>query len=124
MAAPCVLMYNLEGEAARKLASVLAPLGLRVRQVAPEQYGAPLALLAAGRGERGEAAPPLGEPMLVFCGVAEGTLDRALAALRRPDVPRVGLKAVLTPSNAMWDARRLHAALAEERQAFQSAQKR
>ena len=54
------------------------------------------------------------EPMLVMCGLDEAALNAFLTALRYAPLPPIPLKAVLTPTNAAWNALTLHRELSRE----------
>jgi len=102
-----------------QMAGVLAAQGLRVKRVGPGDLSRTVGELAGLPGP--ETAPePAGdglkEPAVIFCGVTEQTLDRALTALRRARYR--GLKAVLTEHNKDWPLGRLFAELLRERAAI------
>ena len=113
-----VLMYNCSGPEFAKLRQIFAMLRLRMRPVTPDRYHLPLADLAAGRGEPGEAAEAVPEAMLVFCGIDDALLNQVLAVLRSAQLPPIPLKAVLTDTNREWDTVQLHAELCRERDAL------
>ena len=117
-----VLMYNCSGDKFSKLKQIFAMLRLRMRVVEPDRYHIPLEELAQGKGEPGEAAEPLEEPMLVFCNVGQALLDQVLEIIRLSKLPPIPLKAVLTESNRTWNTLELHAELCKEREAI-AAQK-
>ncbi|NBI10088.1 DUF3783 domain-containing protein [Colidextribacter sp. OB.20] len=112
-----VLMYNCSGEKFFKLKQIFAMLRLRMRPVEPECYHLPLGELAEGKREPGEAAEPVPEAMLVFCGVGQALLDQVLEVIRVANLPPIPLKAVLTDTNRSWDTRQLYAELMKEREA-------
>ena len=82
----------------------------------------PLEELAKGKGEPGETAEPLPEPMLVFCYLPQALLHQVLEVIRVANLPPIPLKAVLTETNRAWDTKQLHAELLQEREAI-AAQK-
>ena len=69
-------MYNCAGEEFSKLRQIFAMLRLRMRVVGPDRYHIPLEELAQGKGDPGEAADTLPEPMLVFCGLGQAKMTR------------------------------------------------
>ena len=77
-----VLMYNCSGEQFSKLKQIFAMLRLRMRVVEPDRYHIPLEELSRGKGEPGEAAEPLPEAMLVFCGLGQALLNQVLEVIR------------------------------------------
>ena len=110
-----VLLYNCSGEKFSKLKQIFAMLRLRMRVVGPDRYHISLEELAQGKGEPGEAAQPLPESMLVFCGMGQ-------EVIRVANLPPIPLKAVLTETNRQWNTIQLHEELCKEREAM-AAQK-
>lgn len=117
-----ILMYNCSGEEFSRLRQIFAMLRLRMRVVGPDRYHVPLEELAKGKGEPGETAEPLPEPMLVFCYLPQALLHQVLEVIRVANLPPIPLKAVLTETNRTWDTKQLHAELLQEREAI-AAQK-
>ncbi len=118
MSRPAILLYDPVGSPwAGKLKQLCAVQGLRLRPVADADLGRPVGVLAAGMAPTGEvpSVPPLPEPVLVLCNLTGAQLDRLLAGLRRLEVPRSVLKAVLTPHNALWTFAALYEELCRER---------
>lgn len=122
MAKPVLLLYDpLASAWAPKLKQYCAIQGLRLRPVEASDLGRSVGALAQGLSPAGDvpAAPSVPEPMLIFCSLSNAQLDRLLAALRRMEVPRSVLKAVLTPDNAGWPLSALYQELCRERQALE-----
>ena len=117
-----ILMYNCSGDKYSKLKQIFAMLRLRMRVVEPDRYHVSLLDLSQGRGEPGEAAEPLGEPMLVFCYMSQALLNQVLEVIRLAKLPPIPLKAVLTDTNQTWNTLQLHEELLREREAI-AAQK-
>lgn len=119
---PVVLFYNPDRETERSIALLCMRLKIKIRKVAPVQYLQPLGALL-GMDET-EALPGIYEgkgfpdQMLVFHGFNDGLLDRFLQEYRRARIPRIGLKAVVTPHNIHWDSIRLHQELMQEEAAM------
>ena len=120
MKQPVLLMYNLSGERARAISMAAMRLKIRVRRVASEEYGLPLAILCGLEAEAPEAVQvqPFEDEMLVMALFPAGMMNAFLQAMRRMGVAPVALKAVLTPTNAAWDSVRLHEELSREREAI------
>ena len=112
-----VLMYNCSGEEFSKLKQIFAMLRLRMRVVGPDRYHISLEELAQGKGEPGEAAQPLPESMLVFCGMGQALLNQVLEVIRVAKLPPIPLKAVLTETNREWNTMQLYEELLREREA-------
>lgn len=112
-----ILAFGCEG-IAPLLQMTFASCGAAVELVPEEAQGLTLGALAeaetlprAAKGER------VGEPMLVFCGVADARMDGLLAAMQRTGL-RIPYKAVLTAKNRAWKPARLLAELRRERAAL------
>lgn len=114
-----LLIFNLPDGEITKLRGLCVPLGLRVKAVPPESFTLPMGAML-GMPAASADAPAAGgsftEPMLLMCNLTEDQFNRLLSLLRGPGLPRIPLKAVLTPHNVGWNALQLHAALNEERE--------
>ncbi len=120
---PAVLLFAMGAERAGGWRGAAEKLRIRVREVSPAEYGLPLGRLAAKEPE-GALAPLLAalpEPMLVMAGFSAELMDAYLRETRAAGAQPVALKAVLTPTNAAWDARRLYGELSRERDALEAA---
>ena len=118
MEKPQILCYALSMPAEMALAKLARRLGIVLRNVPVASYTLPLAGVAAGLSPRRPyEGQPLAEPMLVFVNMPEVRLRQFLAAMRE-EGPRVSLKAVLTPHNAVWSAEELYRELCRERAAL------
>ena len=69
MTGETVLMYNCSGPEWAKLRQIFLMLRVRIRQVAPEQYGLTLEELLSRSEESRPVEESFLEPMLVFCGL-------------------------------------------------------
>lgn len=116
-----VLSFNLTDDQNRILRSLCESLGLNCKVVPPEGFALPIGAMAgiplSARHIRGNEHN-FSEPMLVMCNLDQMHFDRFLTALRRSPLPPIGLKAVLTPTNAAWSACQLYEELCREREAF------
>lgn len=88
MTGETVLMYNCSGPEWAKLRQIFLMLRVRIRQVAPEQYGLTLEELLSRSEESRPVEESFLEPMLVFCGLAQGRLDQILTTMNRAGLPR------------------------------------
>lgn len=118
-----VLYYNPEvSSKVMKLKGVLVRMGVRIRNVAPEQVLQPVGTLAGISGyERPENGavqetelPAIPDEMLVMHGFTGRRIDELLLGLRKAGVPKAELKAVVTESNAGWTFYHLYEEIKEE----------
>ena len=98
----------------------VAPLGIEVVSVPRADYGKTMAVLAGLEREKVPSGPdsglPLGGRMMVLVGLTD-KVEQVLPLLRSAGAGC--LKAVLTPNNRTWNARRLYGELSREHRAFQ-----
>lgn len=113
-----VLFYSPDPILALRAGKVFASLGVAVKTVAAAQMGQTLGALLELKGHAvNPSAPSLpapARPVLVMSGFSRPRMDALLAALREGDVPPIGLKAVVTPTNLTWTFGALCAELARE----------
>ena len=121
MAEPLLLTYNLDPLTEGGLIALCRRQGIRLRPVRQDEYALPIGALAgipvAGSG-KGEAAPAFDDEMLVMCHMLSDRLDAFLQGMRDLGIPRIALKAVLTPSNVAWNSVQLRDELAREHAAM------
>lgn len=121
---PQVLLFSfLPEERTMRIIRYLTAQGISVRTVCTEDFGETLGYLFSlpgfeQRSARAFAASSVPE-MLVMHGFNQETLDAFLRFFREEGVRRVELKAVLTPTNAVWTAAELSRHLTAERDALQ-----
>ena len=84
MTGETVLMYNCSGPEWAKLRQIFLMLRVRIRQVAPEQYGLTLEELLSRSEESRPVEESFLEPMLVFCGSGPSGSDPDHDEPRRP----------------------------------------
>ncbi len=121
MAEPLVLTYNLDDVTAERFAALCRRQQIRCRAVRHDEYALPIGALAGipvARAQKAAAAGGFGDPMLVMCHMLGDQLDAFLRGMRDEGLPRVALKAVLTPSNVTWNSCRLRDELAREHAAM------
>jgi len=127
-----VLLYNIEGDKARKLKMIFVQNGMKIRTVAEEEYGLPMGVLTGVLTEEEAANPPediewpdvtdesgITEEMLVLKGIFGKRLDILLAAMRRMKVV-IPLKAVVTETNAYWNSLQLYHEIKKEHEVMTS----
>ncbi|BDF33294.1 hypothetical protein CE91St61_13690 [Lachnospiraceae bacterium] len=92
-------------------------LGYKVRHVEKEEYHVPIGVLAGADKMEDERPVFEGEgfsdEMLVMNAESEEMMDKALFLMRKEGV-KVGLKAMLTPSNREWTSTALHDEIQKE----------
>lgn len=118
-----MLCYNLQGEKAAQIKLLAMRLRVRIREVAPGEYGETLASLCGMEPTAGTA--PAGEPfadeMLVLANFTSAQLNEFLGGFRHAHIQPVSLKAVLTDTNMRWHSQALHRELTEEHKAMRAA---
>ena len=124
MAKPLLLTYNLTPGTAAGLGRICRDLGIRVREVDRDEYALPIGTLAGipvarPSNDKAAASPPFGDEMLVMCHMMSNELDAFLRAMREAGMPRIDLKAVLTPMNVLWNSTDLHSELSREHASMQ-----
>ena len=120
MAVETVLMYNCSGEQWPMLRQIFLMLRLRIRPVEADQYGLTLEDLLGRSEEKAPVEEEFSDPMLVFCNLPHEKLDHLLTAMGRAGLPRIALKAMLTPTNRTWTSQQLWTELRREHEAMQA----
>ena len=120
MAVETVLMYNCDDEQWAKLRQIFLMLRVRIRPVEADQYGLTLEDLLGRSEEKAPVEEEFSAPMLVFCNLPHEKLDHLLTAMGRAGLPRIALKAMLTPTNRTWTSQQLWTELRREHEAMQA----
>lgn len=124
---PQILLYNITNEEQKKkIKALILRLKIRARIVEKDRYIEPIGSLAGmdidtmqDPSDRSFAETPEGDmtdfsdEMLIFCFLSDGLLNQMLQGLRKSGV-YIPLKAVLTPSNCMWNSYMMHREIAKE----------
>ena len=101
-----------------KLKGVLVRMGVRIKNITPEQVTQTVGYLAGIEGypesEMPEVLPVIEEEMLVMRGFTSRRMDELLMNLRKAGVPKIALKAVVTESNCGWSFYHLYEEIREE----------
>lgn len=114
-----VLLYNFANtQKGRKIKFVLVRMGIRIKNIEKKDYLKPIGALAGisgidGAGPEYDSEGFLDE-MLVMSHFTEKQLDEMLARFRKENIPRIDLKAVITPSNLTWNSLELYEELKKE----------
>lgn len=122
-----ILLYHLPEETAKARRGVCLRMGIRVREIPPEQYHLPLGCLAGLPGfepaEGDVSAQPCSiedvSEMVVLKNFTSRRMDELFRQWRKAGLPPIALKAALTPHNANWDSVTLYRELLQEHQAMQ-----
>lgn len=99
--------------------SVLVRMGIRIRNIGPEQVLESVGYLAGmdgyeAAGDAPEILPEIPVEVMVLRQFSNPRLDELLVSLRKAGVPRIELKAVLTEHNSGWTFYHLYEELKEE----------
>ena len=104
--------------------SVLGRMGVKIRNVAPDQVMESVGYLAGVPGfekrevlqqpEAEEKIPQITEQMLVMKDFTSRRIDTLLLNLRKAKVPKINLKAIVTEQNAGWSFYHLYEEIGEE----------
>jgi hypothetical protein len=111
-----ILSFNLSEPANGMLSVLCDGLGLRLSVVPKADFARPLGTLLGLPCAQpvADSAADFDDPMLVMCNLDETQFNAFLQALRYSGLPRIDLKAVLTPTNIAWNAAALHDELTRE----------
>ncbi|MDO4269119.1 MAG: DUF3783 domain-containing protein [Eubacteriales bacterium] len=115
-----VLYYTpQQSEKVVKLKGVLVRMGIRIKNIGPDQVtetvGSLLGIRDCGaEQEKAAELPVLEEEMLVMHKFSGRRLDELLHNLRKAGVPKIELKAVVTETNIDWTFSRLYEEIRKE----------
>lgn len=118
-----VLLYNFnDPDRLRKIKSVLLCMKARVKVVLPEQFDQPIGAVA-GLIDVALTEPvdtgSFTEEMVVIHRFSSRRIDELLVRLRKAGLGNIPYKAVLTGTNASWNAVQLRDELQQEHEAIQ-----
>lgn len=121
-----VLYYTPEQSVkVTKLKGVLVRMGIRIKNIQPEQVTQTVGSLVGLDGYEarelaaGEMLPRIEEEILVMHRFTNRRIDELLLNLRKAGVPRIELKAIVTESNCPWTFYQLYEELKEEHDKMQ-----
>lgn len=121
-----VLYYTPEqSPKVAKLKGVLVRMGVRIKNITPDQVTQQVGYLAGLDGYKaqewpeGEELPVIGEEVLVMHRFGSRRIDELLLNLRKAGVPKIELKAIVTESNCPWTFYQLYEELKEEHEKMQ-----
>lgn len=113
------LLYNLnQSEQGKKIKFILIQMGIRIKNIAPEDYLKPVGALAGIPGFEPSDTVYEGEgfleEMMVLKDFTERQLDEMMFRFRKEKVEKVNLKAVITPTNQTWNSLKLYEEIKKE----------
>lgn len=124
-----VLYYNPKAAGhTAKLKGVLVRMGVRIKNIAPDQVIQKVGYLAGIPGYEEEVCaadteiPVIEEEILVMKNFTGRRIDELLLNLRRAGVPKIDLKAIVTESNCSWTFYHLYEEIKEEHRAMAAPQ--
>lgn len=113
---PTVLLYNFTDKKRRnKINTFCAMQGIRVKLVDKTSYGRPILSLLENVAEEQlsvDETSDFSDEMLVMCGL--GSQMNAFLAYLRKEKVIIPLKAMLTPTNQLWNSAQLYAEIRQE----------
>ena len=118
-----VLYYNPDQSPyASKLKGVLVRMGIRIKNIAPEQTGELVGTLAGMPGFAADLTdtadhnpiPQIPEEILVMKNFTGRRIDALLLNLRKAGIPKIALKAVITEQNSRWTFYQLYEEIKKE----------
>lgn len=117
-----------------KLKGVLIRMGIRIKNISPEQINQKVGYLAGMPGftetvedasqreeklsQSEEEALSIPEEMLVMKNFTSRRIDELLTNFRKAGVPKIALKAVITEQNSQWTFYQLYGELKSEHAAM------
>ncbi len=127
-----LLIYHMEEARRQILENLCRSMDIEPVKVDEISHRAPICILsgnadmktlAAGAADPGSQMPsgPITEEMIVMCGFTKTQFDILLDSLKMAGL-RIGLKAVETPTNSLWNGEMLQNELCREREAFRRRQ--
>lgn len=106
-----------------KLKGVLVTMGIRIKNIAPQQVTQLVGYLAGMEGFEEQTStdpvPFIEEEILVMKQFTGDRIDELLFKLRKAGVPKIELKAVVTESNSKWTFYKLYEEIKEEHDTMQ-----
>ena len=105
---PQILLYNITNEDQKKKIKALL-LRLAGMDIDQDKDSSDRNTCETQEGDMTDFS----DEMLIFCFLSDGLLNQMLQGLRKAGV-YIPLKAVLTPSNCMWNSYMIHREIAKE----------
>jgi len=109
-----VLLFNFDENRLPLVKRAVMPLKTGIKVVEKKNFNQVLGYLAEISGFQvieGEAEETFDDEMLVMSGFTRNDIDELIRSLKKHGVGRVDLKAIVTPTNSLWDCVRLYKAV-------------
>ena len=109
-----VLLFNFDENRLPLVKRAVMPLKTGIKVVDKKDFNQVLGYLAEISGFQvieGEAEETFDDEMLVMSGFTRNDIDELIRSLKKHGVGRVDLKAIVTPTNSLWDCVRLYKAV-------------
>ena len=109
-----VLLFNFDENRLPLVKRAVMPLKTGIKVVEKKNFNQVLGYLAEISGFQvieGEAEETFDDEMLVISGFTRNDIDELIRSLKKHGVGRVDLKAIVTPTNSLWDCVRLYKAV-------------
>ena len=100
-----------------RLKAVLVRMGIRIKNITPDQTGQTIGYLAGIEGFEEQTSaeyPMVEEEILVMKNFSSRKIDELLMNLRRSGISKIALKAVITDTNSKWSFYELYQELKKE----------
>lgn len=122
-----LLLFNVPEALKKSIENLCLLQEIIVKEIEPTQFGMPLGVLAGVVEHTGAVVAPadksITDEILLFVNFDQESLTDFLARYRAAGIPKVNLKAGLTPNNVSWDVYMLHEELLEEHAAMSKLKK-
>ena len=109
-----VLLFNFDENRLPLVKRAVMPLKTGIKVVEKKNFNQVLGYLAEISGFQViecEAEETFDDEMLVMSGFTRNDIDELIRSLKKHGVGRVDLKAIVTPTNSLWDCVRLYKAV-------------
>ncbi len=123
-----LILCNMENHPAVPFLKMYCAANKQVlHHLTKEEYKTPLGILAFGKlnpmfappiSPKADTSGDFSEPMLLFAGMDQEAVSSLIDQMNALHLPKIPLKAVVTPINASWTAPMLYAALLDEIKGF------
>ena len=117
-----VLLFNFDENRLPLVKRAVMPLKTGIKVVEKKNFNQVLGYLAEISGFQvieGEAEETFDDEMLVMSGFTRNDIDELIRSLKKHGVGRVDLKAIVTPTNSLWDCVRLYKAVKADHEEMQ-----